>query len=108
MSYVSFLAEGGFQYINDGKIGEKVVYGIYPTITEIEKVSPTIVSITAPNCIYVKDEAFYECITLKELNLPNVEMIGNGSFALCKQLIDIKFPHVKSIGDTAFGTCTSL
>lgn len=56
------------------------------------------------------DNAFLECVTLKEVIIPDtVKSIGVCAFSGCSSLRQIKFPKsLSSIGDEAFSGCSSL
>ena len=58
----------------------------------------------------IREEAFYGCAKLREINLPNsVSIIGEGAFNNCVQMQEIKIPDgVISLNQTIFGNCTSL
>ncbi|MBO5927386.1 MAG: leucine-rich repeat domain-containing protein [Clostridia bacterium] len=58
----------------------------------------------------IKDYAFYNCISLSNINLNNnLTNIGEYSFASCHSLSSVVVPDsVVSIGESAFRNCTSL
>ena len=58
----------------------------------------------------IGDFAFYNCTSLKELDLgKSLETIGNYGFACCTALTAAKLPDTaKSIGDAAFWKCSAL
>ncbi|MBQ7630151.1 MAG: leucine-rich repeat domain-containing protein [Selenomonadaceae bacterium] len=60
--------------------------------------------------ISIGEKAFYNCKSLKSIQIPNsVTSIGNSAFSTCKSLISIEIPNsVTSIGEFAFGFCESL
>ena len=54
--------------------------------------------------------AFYECSSLKEINIPNsIKKIGQYAFYCCSSLERVNFPNsLEAIGDCAFEYCISL
>ena len=58
----------------------------------------------------IRDNAFFDCKTLKEIELPeSLEIIGHHSFYACVSLEKINIPeNVKSIGTGSFCGCTAL
>lgn len=56
------------------------------------------------------DEAFYNCVALKEVLLPNdLQTIGEQAFAECESLETVNIPtKVKTIGNNAFYNCRGL
>lgn len=56
----------------------------------------------------IGDEAFLQCLELREINLSHVEIIGEAAFLQCENLREIDLSHVKIIGDWAFDGCDNL
>lgn len=54
--------------------------------------------------------AFYECSSLKEINIPNsIKIIGQYAFYRCSSLERVNFPNsLEAIGGNAFECCISL
>ena len=93
-----------------------ILMGTFSNCSSITKVNipETITSIKGPmNTVgtYYKDGAFYNCISLKEIQLPSkLNEIGNCSFYNCSGLVNnLAIPStVTSIGDEAFYQCEGL
>ncbi len=51
----------------------------------------------------IKDETFYNCVSLKAANLVNVKRVGNFAFADCSALNYLNIPVVEWVGEGAFG-----
>lgn len=73
---------------------------LYSTI-EIDNVSYNVRDISG---------AFYECSSLKEINIPNsIKKIGQYAFYYCSSLERVNLPNsLEAIGDCAFECCISL
>ena len=58
----------------------------------------------------IGDEAFYDCNSLKSIDIPDsVTTISNSAFTYCNGLTSIDIPDsVTSIGDSAFGGCVGI
>lgn len=104
-------------YIVSGYIGSEVnvvIPSMYNGIKVIEIKkdafrSTNIETIKIPNTIeYIGDNAFTECIQLKEINIPSsVQKIGKEAFFNCSVLHDAVI-SAKEIGEAAFYNCNRL
>jgi hypothetical protein len=78
----------------------------------------------------IEDQAFWNCVSLRGINLTGVKVIGASAFNNCEELADVDFgekletigqgafchtalrrinlPKVRTIGDCAFGACEQL
>lgn len=76
-----------------------------------EYINPHIISVTMGDSVReIKDQAFYLCTGLKQLEIgQGVEIIGKYAFAGCKNLTSVTIPRgVKSLERSAFESCLSL
>lgn len=69
----------------------------------------TVTSVKFGNqCTYVGDNAFQECMYLKEINNNNaIETIGEKAFEQTS-LISVNFNKLNDVGDSAFNSCSKL
>lgn len=52
--------------------------------------------------------AFYECSSLKSIDLSNCETIGESTFSKCNNLQSVNLKKCKTIGWSAFSNCSNL
>lgn len=60
------------------------------------------VEFTSARCKEIGSYAFYNCISLCDINLAFTETIGESAFFGCKALSEVDFGKISSIGDFAF------
>lgn len=65
-------------------------------------------SVEMPKVKYVKDCAFIDCESLQSVEMPNVKDVGWGAFKNCKCLQSVKMPKVEHINQWAFEGCRSI
>lgn len=56
----------------------------------------------------VGNSVFFECNTLKEIEIPGVISIGKWAFYKCTSLKKVDLPKTETIGDYAFAGCSNL
>lgn len=56
----------------------------------------------------VGNSVFFECNTLKEIEIPGVISIGKWAFYECTSLKKVDLPKTETIGDYAFAGCSNL
>ncbi|MDE6380252.1 MAG: leucine-rich repeat domain-containing protein [Muribaculaceae bacterium] len=63
-------------------------------------------------CIFVDNEAFKNCMSLREISLPSLSTIGHAAFANCNNLASVTMNTKKDgeimIGEHAFENCQNL
>ena len=66
--------------------------------------------IISDNCTMIGDEAFINCVSLKNFDIPTLTTsIGEKAFYNCATLTSIDIPNgVTHIGMQAFGECTKM
>ena len=67
-----------------------------------------LLSIYAPNLLYISSSAFSSCYCLKEASFPECISINAAAFQNCSSLTIANFPKCVSIGYFAFNQCTKL
>lgn len=62
-------------------------------------------SVTLPSSVQtIGNYAFYNCVSVKTINLEGVKTIGNHAFYNAKSLVDADFGNVETIGNYAFAS----
>jgi hypothetical protein len=56
----------------------------------------------------IRDNAFYGCSALTNIDFPSVTTVGQRAFQNCSGLVNAKFTASTSIGTNAFNGCTKL
>ena len=70
--------------------------------------SPTVQTVTLPNCDYIGSYAFYSCSTLQTISLPVCKSVYNSAFYNCTSISEVNLPVCEYIETDAFRSCTSL
>ena len=58
--------------------------------------------------IEIGSDAFFDCISLREISAPNATSIGSSAFYYCQSLTTVSLPAATSIGSSAFHDCQNL
>lgn len=61
-----------------------------------------------PELTSTKSRAFYNCASLKAVDLPNVISIGEYAFDGCSSLVNAYFPNATSVAGYIFNNCTNI
>ena len=97
-----------------GSILEQVILGdkvetiddrAFESCTKLEKIN------LEKSLVFICDESFYKCWSLKEIEVKgnSLRQIGHRAFEECLELESVSFPDsLYEIGDCAFKKCTSL
>ena len=57
----------------------------------------------------IREDAFKDCVSLKEINIPSCTVIGTAAFQDCVNLEKVTLPYgLETIGFSAFGGCEKL
>lgn len=77
--------------------------------TEVSTIAPykfyksNLTALRADDCQIVKENAFYECLSLQTFSLDSVEEIEKNGFYRCSALTDVlELPKLKTLGESAF------
>lgn len=60
------------------------------------------------NAVELKYRSFYQCTALEEINISSVKIVGDQAFYGCSALENIDLSKVKSFGSVSFYQCSSL
>lgn len=89
-----------------GDVKEIKKYAFY-NCTALEKVE-ILKNKDGDSCQFIREYAFANAKSLKEINLEKAQLIGNYCFDGCEQLNNIDLSGIYAIGEYAFKDCTSL
>ena len=70
--------------------------------------SPTVQTVTLPNCDHIGVSAFYGCETLQTISLPVCKSVWSSAFCSCTGLQSVYLPMCSYIWQSAFYNCTSI
>lgn len=70
--------------------------------------SPTVQTVTLPNCDHIGVSAFYGCETLQTISLPVCKQVWSSAFCSCVGLQSVYLPMCSYIWQSAFYNCTSI
>ncbi len=86
------------------------VFGAANHLDNKAKIPESLVGVQVTNADNIAEEAFYNCSTLKNINISsNTTTIGAGAFANCSGLIHFAMPaNIDFIGSAAFSGCIEL
>jgi len=76
-------------------------------VVEAFRNRPTITGVNAPNCKFIRNQAFMGCYGLTSLSIPKAEVIGDTAFSYNK-LQSVALPAVKTMGTNTFGWSSTL
>jgi len=84
-----------------------IVLTVEEVVVEAFRNKPAITGVNAPNCKFIRNQAFMGCSGLTSLSIPKAEVIGDTAFSYNK-LQFVALPAVKTMGTNTFGWSSTL